>query len=556
MGRSLRVVVLLAFVACSKNSSETGSSQTTTTATPPEQPGVTLRIAYSSEKKAWMDDAVPAFLATHPKLASGKPIKIEAKSYGSGEAAQAILDGTFKAHVYSPASTAYLTLINQQWKQPKPIAPSGDPLVLSPVVIAMWKPMAQALGWPTKDIGWKDLIRVSKDPKGWGSLGHAEWGTFKLGHTAPDSSNSGLLAVLAEAYAATGKTRGLTRDDLAAAKTRTYVGEIENAIVHYGSSTGLFTEKMLERGPSYMSACVTYENMVIQSYSGTSAAPFPLVAVYPSEGTFWSDHPYATLDADWVGADEKAAAAQFLAFLKSKPMQERALALGFRPADPSIATAAPIDDAHGVDVKQPQTLLEVPPGDVLSALLETWQQEKKTADVMIVFDKSGSMTGEPLREAKIGAKAFLNGLGDRDSAAVMFFDNNVPDPPVPQALAKARQELLIQVDGVFADGGTSLYDAVASAYDLMLARARKEPGRIHAIVVMTDGQDESSHTKLDELEHRFSPENAPVKIFTIAYGDQAATGPLEELAKSAQGTSAKGNPETIVKIYQDMSAFF
>ena len=76
--------------------------------------------------------------------------------------------------------------------------------------------------------------------------------------------------------------------------------------------------------------------------------------MYPVEGTFWSDHPYAILDAEWVGADEKAAAQQFLAFLKSKPMQQRALALGFRPADPSIPIGAPVDAAHGVDASSPR----------------------------------------------------------------------------------------------------------------------------------------------------------------------------------------------------------
>ena len=43
---------------------------------------VTLRFAYSSEKKAWLDEAIPAFLATHPKTPSGKSIKVVAKSFG------------------------------------------------------------------------------------------------------------------------------------------------------------------------------------------------------------------------------------------------------------------------------------------------------------------------------------------------------------------------------------------------------------------------------------------------------------------------------------------
>jgi Ca-activated chloride channel family protein len=552
------VVVLAALAGCGK-SSDTGTSAGSGGAAPvPAGPHVTLRFAYSSEKKAWLDQVLPAFAATHPKTPSGKAIVVDAKSFGSGEASAAILDGSFAAHVYSPASTAYLALLNDQWraKHGKPIAATSEPLVLSPIVIAMWKPMAEALGWPTKDIGWADIIKVSKDPKGWATLKHPEWGAFKLGHTHPEYSNSGLLAVLAEGYAAAGKTRDLTREDLANPKTRAYMKSIEDAIVHYGKSTGLFTDQMLDHGPGYMSAAITYENLVIESYSKQGKAPFPLVAIYPVEGTFWSDHPYAVLDTEGVGADERAAAQQLLAFLKAQPQQEAARALGFRPADPKLAIAAPLDAAHGVDPKQPQTLLDVPNVDILNALLDVWREQKKAADVMIVFDRSGSMNGKPMTEAKAGATAFITGLGDRDALSIMFFSDDVAPPEPPEPLATARARLLQQVDGVFANGGTSLYDAVAQAYDLMLARAKKDPGKIHAIVVMTDGRDESSKLPLEQLNSRFNPENAPVKIFTIAYGDSADPTVLQSIANAAQGTSVKGSASTIVEVYRDLSAFF
>jgi Ca-activated chloride channel homolog len=534
-------------------------------ATPTPEPGtVTLIVAYGSEKKTWLEEAITAFHATNPRTPAGHPIRIDARSMGSGEAAAAILDGSLKPHVFSPASTAYLALLNESWMtsptapHTAPLAPEGEPLVLSPIVIAIWKPMAEALGWPGKELGWSDILRVSRDKRGWGGLDHPEWGAFKLGHTHPDYSNSGLLAVLAEAYAATGKTRGLAAADLDAPATGKTIGEIENAIVHYGKSTTLFADKMLERGPAYMSAAVLYENLVIESYGSAKAkdAPFPIVAIYPTEGTFWSDHPYSVLAADWVGAEEKAAAAAFLAFLKAGPQQQLALALGFRPADPSIAIGAPIDAAHGVDAGQPQTLLEVPPGAVLKRLLALWHEVKKSTDVTLVFDKSGSMQGQPLAEAKQGAKAFLDGLGDRDEVTVLFFDSVVHPPAAPAKLGVARARLQQSIDGTFAEGGTALFDAVAEAHTAMLKRARAEPGRIHALVVMTDGVDESSTMDLATLTKRFTPEEAPVKIFTIAYGTGADSRVLDQIAAAAQGTSARGSTATIVQVYRDLSAFF
>jgi Ca-activated chloride channel homolog len=538
-------------------------------AAPSEQAGrdpVTLIVAYGSEKKSWLEEQVRAFGESHAKTSSGRPIAIELRSMGSGEAVQEIVAGRLKPHVFSPASLAYIGLLNQAWQSRpgaapglgagKPIAPDGEPVVLSPVVIAMWKPMAEALGWPGKELGWADLIRVAQNGRGWGALGHPEWGAFKLGHTHPEFSNSGLLSVLAEAYAGAGKTRGLSDVDVGQPATREFVTRVEETIVHYGKSTGFFADKMLERGPSYLSAAVLYENLVVESYSRKTDAPFPIVAIYPVEGTFWSDHPYSVLDAEWVGADERGAAQAFLTFLKARPAQERALALGFRPADPSIATAAPIDAAHGADAKQPQTVLEVPPAPVLERLLAAWREIKKPTAVTLVFDVSGSMKGRPLAEAKAGARAFLSALHDRDDVTLVFFNNQVMPPFGPVRVDKGRAELIERVEQTIAHGGTALYDAVAAAYDGALARQRAAPGRIHAVVVMTDGRDENSRSTLEQLSRRFNREDDPLKLFAIAYGQGADDSVLGAMAEAAQGTSLRGTADSIVQVYQDMAAFF
>ena len=520
---------------------------------------ITITIAYGSEKKAWLEDQAKKFQASGAKTSAGRPILIEGKAMGSGEAVQAIKDGSLKPHVFSPASAAYIRILNDEWLQTagrtKPIAPTaGDSLVVSPVVIGMWKPMAEALGWPSKSISWRDLLKVSSDPKGWGSKGFPEWGRFKYGHCSPEFSNSGYLAVLAEAYAGAKKTRDLTVADLDAKQTLDFLTVVEGTIVYYGKSTGFFADKMLERGPKFLSAAVMYENLVIESYGKKSE--MPLVAVYPSEGTFWSDHPFAILDAPWVGPDEKAAAQAFQDFLKAKPAQEAALAVGFRPGDPSIAMAAPIDLAHGVDPKQPQTILPLPDAKVLEKLFTVWQATKKGAYVVFVFDKSGSMDGKPLVEAKAGARSFLDHLGDRDHVTILFFDATVYPPVGPMKLDTGRGALEARIDGITAGGGTALYDAIAAGYDMAAAHAAKDPNQIHAVVVMTDGKDENSKLELAPLKAKFPTEEAAVKVFTIAYGTKAETKVLDEIADSAKGSSSKGSVDDIKNVYLDMASFF
>jgi Ca-activated chloride channel family protein len=526
--------------------------------TAPAPDAVHVSIAYGSEKKSWLDEQAAAFARSSPRTKAGRAIVVEPRAFGSGEAAQGILSGDLKPVVYSPASGAYVTLLNQDWLSvaghTAAICPPGEPVVLSPVVIALWKPMAEALGWPKKELGWSDLLKVNANKAGWGAYGHPEWGAFKLGHTHPAFSNSGLLAVLAEAYAGAKKTRGLTAKDLTP-ETRKFIASVEGTIVHYGKSTGFFASKMLERGPAYVSAAVLYENLIVESYA--SQPPTPLVAIYPVEGTFWSDHPWSVLDAPWVSAEQREAAGAFLAFLKSRPAQERAVQLGFRPSEPSVPVTAPIDAAHGADPKQPQTLLEVPDGATLKALLEAWNQSKRATDVALVFDKSGSMNGKPMQQAQAGALAFLNALHDNDEASLIFFDRHIYPAIGPVRLADGRKVLEARIREVVAEGGTALYDATASAWAASRERARKDPSRIHAIVVMTDGKDEGSELSLPALRNRLGGEgDSEVKVFTIAYGDDADPAVLTSIAEAARGSSARGSASNIVQVYEEMASFF
>lgn len=546
---------------CTGESAPSGASGASGAKVPKaEADAVTVQLEYGSEKQAWMVDALAAFAATHPHTAAGRPIAVQAHSGGSGEGMEAILTGTAQPTVYSPASTAYLSLLNDAWLRQAghtaPIASAGEPLVLSPIVVAMWEPMAKSLGWPEKKLGWSDIMAVATDPDGWGAHGHPEWGAFKLAHTHPGLSNSGLLAVLAEAYAGAGKLRGLTPADLEDEKVRAYVAKVESTLVHYGKSTNFLRQKMTERGPSYVSAAVLYENLVVEANG--AGAPMPLVCIYPREGTFWSDHPYAALDAPWVTPEQKEAAKVLETFLHSNAQQVAALAKGFRPADPSIAITAPLDVAHGVDVKEPQNLLEIPDATTLRGVLAFWEATKKTSDVTLVFDKSGSMNGRPMTEAKVAAQAFLDGLGDRDEVSVLFFDTRVtaPEPPGPLG-GGGRERLKERISGTIAGGGTSLYDAIDVAYDAAAVRAEANPERIHAVVVMTDGKDSNSKLKLQQLTADLGkhPE-APVKVFTIGYGGDADPTILAVIAEAGKGSTASGSADDIRTVFSDMAAFF
>ena len=372
-------LLCLSLCGCKKQDSSTPESASSGQA---PQGSLELVFPYGSEKEKWIGDVTGDFNQSHTKTSSGKSIFVRALPTGSGETIDNILSGRLHAHIASPASGAFIKLGNAESrsKTGKDLIASTDNLVLSPVVIAMWKPMAEAIGWGKKPLGWADILALSRNEKGWQAYGYPQWGKFKFGHTHPEYSNSGLISLFAEAYAASGKTAGLKLADLQKPQFTQFLGGVEQSVVHYGSSTGFFGRKMFSNGPEYLSAAVLYESMVVESYSQNDLA-FPVVAIYPKEGTFWSDHPVGVVEREWVTSEHREAAKIYIQYLLARPQQLKAMQYGFRPALVDVPLAAPLDATHGMNPQEPKTTLEVPSAEVINGILQAWRVQKKHSSV-------------------------------------------------------------------------------------------------------------------------------------------------------------------------------
>ena len=525
---------------------------------------VTVTVIYGSEKQEWLDPLVKQYNDAHNKTADGKTIIVQATAMGSIESINGIIDGSLQPTVWSPASSIYIPVANAEWKKTHSddlVTGTPNNLVLSPVVIAMWRPMAQALGWPEKALGWADLAQLATSTDGWSAYGHPEWGLFKFGHTHPSYSNSGIVSIIAEAYAGAKKQHDLTQADLQSPELIRFMTDLEGSVIHYGSSTGFFADKMFTNGPSYLSAAVMYENLVVAQESkrlSGDSSQIPVVAIYPKEGTYWSNHPYIILNASWVTADQKEAAGDFETFLLDKPQQLKALELGFRPVDPSISLSTPLDAQHGVDVSQPKTVLEIPSAEIINDIQTLWTQVKKPVDLVVVMDISGSMNGKKITSARSSLMEFINKLADRDQLQINLFSSSITTLTPLSALGAKRQQVLNSVSGIFEGGNTVLYDAALDAYNGL--KTSGDPKHIRAIIILTDGEDTASTASLDDVVAKIKADQGEggnsIKLFTIAFGDDADKKVLQQLAEPTGGKQYDSSPETIQKIYDDIATFF
>lgn len=524
---------------------------------------VNISMVYGSEKEDWLVPLVDAFNAARYKTESGAIIHVEATPMGSIESAREINNGMLQPTIWSPASSIYLPVANAEWRQNHAedlFTGTPKDLVLSPIVIAMWKPMAEALGWPDKELGWADIGEMSFSEEGWAAFGYPEWGNFKFGHTHPEYSNSGICAVIASTYAGADKQRDLTLEDLQDEDTINFLASVEKSIIHYGSSTGFFAQRMFERGPSYLSAAVMYENLVVyqenKRLSGESQQ-LPVVAIYPKEGTFWSNHPYVILDASWVGDEQREAAEIFEDFLLDEPQQLSAIDFGFRPADPAIPLTTPLDENHGVDIRQPQTVLEVPEAEVIRGIEALWHEVKKPVDLVLVVDTSGSMGGQKITAVRASLQQFIDLLGDRDRLQVISFNSELVTLTPLTELGEKREDIQRRVSGIIEGGDTRLYDAVLMAYEEL--ETHGNPDHIRAIVVLSDGQDTASFESLSTVLNTIglqSESGDATKVFSIAYGGDADEDILKDIAETTGGRQYYGDPDNINEIYESIATFF
>jgi Ca-activated chloride channel family protein len=551
-----------------------------------------LVVASSVDKSALMTSFAADFSAAG-KDEQGRCVHVTVVPKSSGAALTALAKGWAaerpQPDVWSPSGSVWLPLLENKLAASQQssliTAPASVPkIATSPLVVAMPRPMAEALGWPGKAIGWADLLKLGGDKRGWAAFGHPEWGKFLLGKTNPNFSHAGLEGTLATYYAAVGRTTGLTRADVARADTRAFVAGVEQSVVRYGDTTLSFANDWRRadqagQSMSYISALVTEENLVASYNDGNPGADptqvgknskpnVPLVAIYPKEGTFLADHPFAVLSAPWVTDAKRSAAAAFVAYLRSPAVQRAFQANYFRDDDGKPGPQ--LTPAVGLLPNQPATVLKPPPAETTNAVLDGWAQLRKTANMISLVDVSGSMaiklpgsTTTRLDAAKQAAISSLGLFTDADQVGLWSFSGGVKgtrdyteqvpigpmaDPVGDRVRRVAMQEAIKRLQ---ARGDTGLYNSIAAAYQAVLSRYQSD--RINALVVLTDGKnDANGGLTLDQLLAVFKRDAAgrSVRVITIAYGPDADRAVLAQIARATKGASyVAPSPADIPKVY-------
>jgi Ca-activated chloride channel family protein len=513
----------------------------------PPRNAVQIEVMANTSLTPWLEEAIESFNDAKVETGSGDPVFVSLEPVESGQAVSNMTSGADLPALWIPDNEAWASVLAEGGQTS--FQGNCVSVAQSPLVIAMWRPIAEALGWPGRSLGWLDIGSLAADPSAWAYYSGGQFGpTLRMGHTHPGLSGTGASTLLAIVQAAESKSDAVTVEDIQRPIVQASVSTFEGTVSWFSTSTDHLGQTMRERGTGYLGAAVMYENTVI-SYGGGDPG---IVPIYPFEGTFMATHPACVNGS--ASAETQEAATLFRDYLLGQEAQQLAVANGLRPVNDSVTIGAPLDAAYGVDLSQPKVVFSPPTVDTIYAVQDLWQAARKDVNLVMLLDTSGSMDGDKIRNMRRAAIQFVEQMGDDDFITIVAFSSQPVILIHHEQVGLAREETIRTIETMEANGDTALYDAIGMGANSIAHTASSQTS--NAMVVLTDGMDNNSYQYSFDQQLIETATANDTTVFTIAYGDDAEREILAELASQANGNFYLGNEASIAAIYQEMSAAF
>ena len=177
----------------------------------------------------------------------------------------------------------------------------------------------------------------------------------------------------------------------------------------------------------------------------------------------------------------------------------------------------------------------------------------QSKNVVFVLDRTGSMAGEKIDQAKDALKFCVNSLRAEDRFNVITF-NESPDPlfhGLKGASAAAVKTALGKIEDIEASGGTNIHDAIKRALAQFVGMGKSR----NYIVFLTDGLPTVGVTNPETiLTHAKGANDNAVKVFAFGVGYDVNTHLLDRLTTQARGDADYVRPRE--NIETKVSEFF
>ncbi len=168
------------------------------------------------------------------------------------------------------------------------------------------------------------------------------------------------------------------------------------------------------------------------------------------------------------------------------------------------------------------------------------QKEQPSVAMVLVIDKSGSMTGMPIELARQASKAAVDLLGRQDYVGVVGFDGQAF---IASPMLKLTETASVRdaIDSIASGGGTSMYPGIEAAFTML------DPvsAAIKHVIILSDGQSKPG----DHQGLVAEMADSGITVSTVALG-RADRELLSSLAEIGKGRYYETNdPANIPQIF-------
>lgn len=167
-------------------------------------------------------------------------------------------------------------------------------------------------------------------------------------------------------------------------------------------------------------------------------------------------------------------------------------------------------------------------------------------EVTLVIDRSGSMAGAKMDQAKAAALQVVEGLSDGESFNIIDYSTTVSsfaDKPVVKD-AKQRVEARKYIEAIKPGGGTNIHDALTEAL-----RAAPTPGTLPIVLFLTDGLPtvgQTSEVAIRELVEKGNTHHR--RIFAFGVGNDVNVPLLDKIADLTRASTTYVLPQEDVEV--------
>ncbi len=173
------------------------------------------------------------------------------------------------------------------------------------------------------------------------------------------------------------------------------------------------------------------------------------------------------------------------------------------------------------------------------------ERPKKT--VLFVLDRSGSMSGEKIEQAKNALKFVLNNLREGDTFNIIAYDSEVETwkPELQRFNDETRKAASGFVEGIYAGGSTNINGALSKALDQL-----KDKSRPNFVIFLTDGLPTVGETNEQKIAANAKQANGlHARLFVFGVGYDLNARLLDKLARENFGISEYVRPSENIEAH-------